>query len=119
MPTRFDNDLTTEAVRVEIGRRIAAQRLDANLTQQSVAEEAGISRRTLQRLESGHAGVTLETLVRTLRVLKMVEGFEQLIPKVGISPMQLLKLQGNQRRRGRESASQRKAPSGPWKWGDE
>jgi transcriptional regulator with XRE-family HTH domain len=43
------------------------------LTQAQLADRAGISRDTLSRLESGTGGVSLETLVRTLRALGLLE----------------------------------------------
>jgi transcriptional regulator with XRE-family HTH domain len=43
------------------------------LTQAQLADRAGISRDTLSRLESGAGGVGLETLVRTLRALGLLD----------------------------------------------
>jgi transcriptional regulator with XRE-family HTH domain len=43
------------------------------LTQKQLADRAGVSRDTLSRLESGAGGVTLETLVRTLRALGLLD----------------------------------------------
>jgi transcriptional regulator with XRE-family HTH domain len=41
--------LTDDAVLAEIGERIAARRIDMQLTQAAVAEQAGIAKRTLER----------------------------------------------------------------------
>ncbi|RLL67019.1 helix-turn-helix transcriptional regulator [Streptomyces sp. Z26] len=43
----------TLAVRQQIGRNIAAARLEANLTQEGLAERAGVSRDTIYRIETG------------------------------------------------------------------
>jgi transcriptional regulator with XRE-family HTH domain len=43
------------------------------LTQAQLADRAGISRDTLSRLENGAGGVSLETLVRTLRALGLLD----------------------------------------------
>lgn len=43
------------------------------LTQAQLADRAGIARDTLSRLESGEGGVSLETVLRTLRALGLLE----------------------------------------------
>lgn len=43
------------------------------LTQAQLADRAGVSRDTLSRLENGTGGVSLETLVRTLRALGLLD----------------------------------------------
>jgi transcriptional regulator with XRE-family HTH domain len=60
--------LTDDAVLAELGARIAGRRIDMQLTQAAVAEQAGIAKRTLERLEAGDSS-QLNTLLRVLRVL--------------------------------------------------
>jgi transcriptional regulator with XRE-family HTH domain len=43
------------------------------LTQAQLADRAGVSRDTVSRLESGEGGVSLETLLRVLRSLGLLE----------------------------------------------
>jgi transcriptional regulator with XRE-family HTH domain len=43
--------MSDEALLQELGRRIARLRLERNLSQAQLAEQAGISKRTLERLE--------------------------------------------------------------------
>ena len=59
--------LTDDAVLAELGARIAARRLELQLTQAAVAEQAGIAKRTLERIEAGQTS-QLTTLVRVLRI---------------------------------------------------
>ncbi|KOG21824.1 helix-turn-helix domain-containing protein [Streptomyces viridochromogenes] len=47
-----------------IGERIRAARLHANLSQEKLAELAGMDRQTINRIEQGHASPTLDTLIR-------------------------------------------------------
>lgn len=124
----FASHLTDEVLLKLIGERLARLRLGQNLTQEQVAEEAGLGLRTVQRLELGATATRLTSLLRVCRVLGLVEGFEGLLPEEAVSPMELLKLKGRQRQRatgGRKSGSEgmRSAPSGsrakPWTWGDE
>jgi len=106
--------LTDDAVLAELGARIAGRRLELEMTQADVAEQAGIAKRTLERIEAGQTS-QLTTLVRVLRVLDALSGLDSLIPESGPSPMDLLKRKGKVRQRapGRRSA---KAKGKPWRW---
>lgn len=99
---------------VETGKRIARYRIEQQLTQTELAEQAGVSKRTVERLEAG-ASVQMSTFIRILRVLNLLPGLERLIPIPGPSPMELLKLKGKVRRR----ASSKRLPdrsSDIWSW---
>ena len=98
--------MSEQAVLEELGRRLQAQRLNANLSQAEVARKAGVSRRGLQNLESGRV-CTLSLLIRVLRALGKLQQLEALIPETGPSPIQLAKLKGRERQR----ASGRRKPA--------
>ena len=53
----------------DIGREVAEIRRDRNLTQQKMAEQAGLSRDWLAKLETGRSAVVLDHLLRLLRRL--------------------------------------------------
>jgi len=92
-------NLTSDRATLElIGERIARERLGQNRRQSDVAEEAGISRKTLIRLEAGQ-DVSLTTFLRVLRALNLMENLSLLLPEPGPSPIELLKLQGKRRSR--------------------
>lgn len=106
--------LTDDAVLAELGARIAGRRVELQLTQAAVAEQAGIAKRTLERMEAGQTS-QLTTLVRVLRVLDAASGLDNLIPEPGPRPMDLLKQKGKVRQRasGQRAA---KATGTPWRW---
>ncbi len=109
---------TDDAVLRELGGRLARLRLDRNLTQAQLAERAGVSKRTVERLESGSVATQLSGFIRVCRVLGLVERFDLLVPEPAPSPIEQLKLRG--RRRQRASTRKRaRAVSGKWQWGDE
>ena len=114
---RIANEATDAVVLREIGARLAKARLDRNLTQFQLAAEAGISKNTLQRLESGEAATHLSGFVRVWRALGLLERLDALIPEQAISPIAQLKLQGKKRRR---ASGRKTAASEPkkWKWGE-
>jgi transcriptional regulator with XRE-family HTH domain len=106
--------LTDDAVLAELGARLAARRIELHLTQAAVAEQAGIAKRTLERMESGETS-QLGTLVRVLRVLDAASGLDGLIPESGPRPMDLLK----QKSKVRQRASRLRAAepgAKPWRW---
>lgn len=49
--------------RLEVGRRIRDARLWANLSQERLAERAGIDRKTISRIENGHMSPSLDHLL--------------------------------------------------------
>ena len=106
--------LTDDAVLAELGARIAGRRIELQLTQAAVAEQAGIAKRTLERMEAGQTS-QLATLVRVLRVLDAASGLDNLIQESGPRPMDLLKQKGKVRQRasGKRTA---KATGKPWHW---
>lgn len=106
---------TAEALLGELGGRLARARLDRNLTQAGLAGQAGVSKRTVERLESGAAATQLSGFLRVCRALGLLERFDALIPEPAPSPIAQLKLRGKQRRRA-SSARAPDRPSGKWAW---
>lgn len=110
--------LTDDSVLQEIGGRLAAARLAANLTQAALAEQAGVSKRTVERLENGEVSTRLSGFVRICRTLGLMEHIDRLVPEASVSPMQQLKRQGSKRQRA-SSALSVSENSKKWTWGDE
>lgn len=113
---RIERDLSPDAVLVELGQRAARRRLDLALTQAEVARDAGLGKRTIERIEAG-GDTQLSSFVRLLRVLELMDGVEGLVPETGPRPMEMLKQQGKERQRARSKGAS-KAGEG-WRWGDE
>lgn len=108
--------LSDEAILAEIGERITRRRLDLQLTQAALAEQAGIAKRTLERIEAG-ASAQMSSMIRVLRVLDLLSGLDQAIPAPQPSPMDLLRSKGKQRQRARRRTS--KGADEPWSWGND
>ncbi|MBP6422392.1 MAG: helix-turn-helix domain-containing protein [Propionivibrio sp.] len=106
--------LTDDAVLAELGARIAGRRVELQLTQAAVADQAGIAKRTLERMEAGQTS-QLSTLVRVLRVLDAASGLDRLIPESGPRPMDLLKQKGKVRQRASGKGAEQ-ATVKPWQW---
>lgn len=130
--------LSDDAILGELGQRLSRYRIDAGLTQQALAEKAGISKSTLERIEAG-APSQLPNLIRVLRALGMLSALDVALPPLTQRPMALLRNQRKlpQRVRPRKLAAPgasglpgkaRKSAGGsaddnrssaPWVWGDE
>lgn len=106
--------LSDAGVSQELGARLAAARLTQDLTQAQLAEQAGISKRTLERLEAGAGATQLSIFLRVLRVLGLQDQLEMLVPEPVPSPLQQLKLKG--RTRQRASGQTRIGPASAQKW---
>jgi len=117
---KITSELTDQAILHELGARLERRRIDAGLTQAQLAEEAGISKRTVERMEAGHSTDAV-MLLRALRVLKLLEAFDQSIPDQPQSPLALLKGKGRTRQRvGRPRRPVEDSTGSPaghrWKW---
>jgi transcriptional regulator with XRE-family HTH domain len=116
---RIENENSDKAVLDELGARLARTRLEQNVSQEQLASNAGVSKSTVERIETGRE-VKLTSLVRILRALGRLELLDQLIPEPLPSPIERARIQGRMRRRAAES--QRKDETeqpGPWRWAGE
>jgi len=115
---KISAELTDAVVLEELGTRLAGARLGRNLTQAELAEQAGVSKRTVERLESGAVATHLSGFLRVCRVLGLLGNFESLIPEAATSPMEQLKRQRGKRQRATGKRVSVGKP-GKWTWGDE
>lgn len=92
------------AIAEELGERLKQARLNQNKTQAEVAELVGVSRKTILNAEKGKA--QLDVFVAILQALDLVEQLDRFLPPQLISPIQLAKLQGQQRQRASGQRSQ-------------
>ena len=109
--------MTDEAILTELGERISGARLDLQLTQANLAEQAGVAKRTVERIEAG-ASAQSSSLIRVLRVLDRLPSLDQLIPDTGPGPMDLLNRRGKVRKRA-SSTRQSKNADTLWTWDDD
>ena len=81
----FITTLSDDVLLAELGQRLAQLRLNHNWQQHELATEAGVSLRTLSRIEAGEPSQTIN-LLRVLRALGLVENLEALVPPPAASP---------------------------------
>jgi transcriptional regulator with XRE-family HTH domain len=114
---KISNNLSDEVIMAEIGSRIARHRIRIGLTQAALAEQSGIGKRTLERIEAGES-TQLPNMIRLLRALDLLKNLDTAIPEASTGPMDLLKRKGKERKRA--STTNISEPSTkPWTWNDE
>jgi len=110
------------ALLARLGQRLARERVRQNLTQATLASEAGVSRATLQRLESGDS-TQLVNLIRILRALGLLENLDALVPAPATSPLENAAREGRRRQRASpapsDAAADATAGGKPWTWGED
>ncbi|EIK62899.1 transcriptional regulator [Pseudomonas lactis] len=89
--------MSEQAIAQTIGSRVEALRVKKNINQETVAEEAGISRTTLRQLMAGKG--TLLNLIAVLRVIGELDRLSSLVEEVRSSPIQMAKMAGKKRQR--------------------
>lgn len=97
--------MTDDAIAQEVGRRLALLRINANITQEELADDMGVDRGRIGRLERAGVG-KLSTVIAVLRHLNQLELLENALPESPlISPLQQVKLEAKARqpKRARKS----------------
>ncbi len=107
---------TSEQIEAAICMRLKNIRLTRNITQASLAKEAGVSLRTIRRLEKGQ-GVSFDTFIRVLIAFGIQHNFEGLLPDPTIRPYERVVHGGTERLRASTRPSVKE--NEPWSWGDE
>ena len=104
------SELTTDrGVLAALGRRLAWARKQKMLSQDALAEEAGVGVATLRRIEAGH-GCQLESWIKVMRALGRISSIDGMLPDELRSPMFEV-----MRERGRKRLPRRRTE----RWGDE
>ena len=116
--TKTNSAPTEEALLLELGRRLAQERLRRNLTQEALAEEAGVSRATIRRLESGQS-TQLGNLIRILRALRLEGNLDVLVPEPTLRPLESLERAGKERQRASSPREEERTDTEGWRWGED
>lgn len=115
------NLLNSQQMEQHLCKRLESIRLMKNISQAKLAEEAGVSRRTISRMENGK-GVSLDTFIRVMQALNLTSQLNALIPSTDIRPIDRVNRRGRKAPRKNASSPRNKkdrAAEEKWQWGDE
>jgi transcriptional regulator with XRE-family HTH domain len=89
--------MSDSAILEILGDRVKRERLNQNRTQIDLSKNSGVGLGILKRLEDGK-GCTLNNFIRLLRALGKLDHLDSFLPEPGISPIELARLSGRQRK---------------------
>lgn len=90
---------------VMLGKRFKDYRIGSDLTQQEVADKSGVSVVTIRKFENGHLNnITLGTFIELLRAIDFMQGLDDVLPELPVSPYELEKIQQGKRKRVRHGS---------------
>ncbi len=94
----IDYFMTNEALLQYVGKQMQQMRINARLSQQQLAERAGVSRSTVTQVENGK-GMKMESIVAMLRVLNKLEILNNFETNALVSPLLIAKQEGKSPKR--------------------
>ena len=106
---------TSHQIEAALCKRLESIRLSRNITQAQLAEEAGVSPRTIGRLEKGQ-GVSVDTFIRIMMALGIQQSLEALLPDPSVRPIERVGMGARERKRARPTKYSDERPT--WSWGD-
>ncbi len=106
---------TSDQIEAALCKRLENIRLSRNITQIQLADEAGVSPRTIGRLEKGQ-GVSVDTFLRVMTALGIQQNLEALLPDPTVRPIERVDTGGLERKRARPGLSGDRGAT--WSWGD-
>lgn len=104
--------MSDPAIIKEIGKQLKKMRLKSNLTQQELANKAGLFRSTISEIENGRIS-SLLSLIQILRGLNRFDMLEGFAPKDEISPLYVAEQQAKYRKRA-SAKNKNTKPESEW-----
>ena len=105
---------TSQWVMKEVGFRLAKIRLSHNITQEFLAQNAGIGQRTLRRLERGDSS-TLDSFLRVVIALGYTDDLLSIFPVHDVRPIERMESKRKERKRARPKEEKLADTSWTWK----
>jgi transcriptional regulator with XRE-family HTH domain len=114
MSTSITATTSPASAAATLGQRLKQTRLNRNLTQDELAAKAGLSRQAVVNAEAGKA--QLQNFVALLCALQLAEQLNNFLPEPPLSPIQLARLQGRQRKHATGKTGSRPSPQKDLGW---
>ena len=94
----IDYFMTNKALLQYVGKQMQQMRINERLSQQQLAERAGVSRSTITQVENGK-GMKMESIIAMLRALNKLELLNNFETQALISPLLIAKQEGKNPKR--------------------
>ena len=87
-----------------LGKRFKDYRIGMDMTQQEVSDKSGVNIVTIRKFENGQLhNITMGTFIELLRAIDFMQGLDEVLPEIPISPYELEKIQQGKRKRVRHA----------------
>lgn len=96
-----------------LGGRVKDYRVNAGITQERLAEDTGLSLRTIVNIETGK-DVKLGSIIYVLRALRLLANLDILVPEQYVRPSDIVRI-GKKRQRVKKSSKDKVV----MKWGED
>ena len=102
--TRSLSQMYTIEIVAMLGKRFKDYRIGSDLTQKQVSEKAGVSIITIRNFENGKLrNISMGTFIELLRAIDFMQGLDDVLPEIPVSPYELEKIQQGKRKRVRHA----------------
>ena len=108
---------TDEQLIKEFGERIKVNRIRSGFTQEELAKQSGVAKRTIERAEMGES-IQFLNVIKLLRALGHLDSLEVLLPSLEKTPFEYIKSPKIEKRKRYRHVAEKQADYG-FKWGDE
>ena len=108
--------MSDPAIVTDLCNSLKQIRLQQNLTQEQLAEKAGLSRSAISEMENGRAAVSLMTIIQVLRALQQFHWLDTWKAGAAVSPLQVAKNTAKGRMRASGKMSGRKTDKEESRW---
>jgi transcriptional regulator with XRE-family HTH domain len=106
--------MSDPAIVTELGSYLKQIRLQQNLTQELLAQKAGLSRSVISEMENGKVATSLLTIIQVLRALQQLHLLDKWQIAAQISPLQVAKLSGKERLRASGTTPKKNREESEW-----
>jgi len=112
------NFLNSQQIELYLCRKLESVRLMKNISQARLADQAGVSRRTISRMENGK-GVSLDTFIRVIKALDLTDHLTALVPSTEIRPIERVKRKAERKNASSPRIKKEVSTGKKWEWGNQ